>query len=210
MQGKFAEALVTYRHAQELGAKRPVMLLLPMARWTQEAERMKAIDGQWSDYASGKIRPQDRVERRLLTLYCVIRKQYLAAARLHMDGLTHEPRWADDLDSEARYDAARFAALVASGQGQDAAKLTEDERSRWRKRAVDWLRAELIRWAKHLETAAPLDRTICLDRLRWWQQEPNLAAIRDLDAVKKLPAAEQQACQKLWAEVEALLAKARE
>jgi hypothetical protein len=53
-------------------------------------------------------------------------------------------------------------------------------------------------------------RTICLDRLRWWQQEPDLAALRDRDAVMKLPAGEQQACQKLRAEVEALLAKARE
>jgi hypothetical protein len=69
------------------------------------------------------------------------------------------------------------------------------------------LRAELTRWAKYLETAPPLDRTICLDRLRWWQQEPDLAALRDGDAVKQLPPSERQECQKLWADVDALLKK---
>jgi Flp pilus assembly protein TadD len=210
VQGKFAEALPVFGHAQKLVAKRPMALLLPLARWTQEVERMKAIDSQWPDYVSGKVKPQDRVECRLLTLYCVIRKQYRVAARLHMDGLTAHPEWADDLNAEARYDAARFAALAASGQGQDAANLTEGERGLWRKRAVAWLRAELTRWATYLETAAPLDRTICLDRLRWWQQEPDLATVRDPAAVTKLPVDEQEACKKLWADVAALLKKAQE
>ena len=43
----------------------------PVARWVQDAERMKAIHGQWADYAAGKLKPKDRSERRLLTLYCV-------------------------------------------------------------------------------------------------------------------------------------------
>jgi hypothetical protein len=75
---------------------------------------------------------------------------------------------------------------------------------------VKWLRAELTRQAKHLEKASALDRGIALDRLRWWQQEPDLAAIRDPAAVAKLPADQQEACQRLWADVEALRKKAQE
>jgi hypothetical protein len=116
----------------------------------------------------------------------------------------------DDQSAEARYDAARYAALAAYEQGQDAAKLTEGEHGVWRNPAVEWLRAELARWATNLETAAPLDRTICLDRLRWWQQEPDLATVRDAVAVADLPADEQEACRKLWANVAALLKQAQD
>jgi hypothetical protein len=40
-------------------------------------------------------------------------------------------------------------------------------------------------------------------------QNPDLAAIHDPDAVAKLPAAEQEACKKLWADVAALLVTVR-
>jgi hypothetical protein len=40
--------------------------------------------------------------------------------------------------------------------------------------------------------------------LQHWQKDPDLAGIRDPDTVAKLPADEQQACKKLWAEVATL------
>jgi tetratricopeptide (TPR) repeat protein/tRNA A-37 threonylcarbamoyl transferase component Bud32 len=211
VQGQYEESLAAYRRCQELLLKHHSYLRgIPLARWIREAERMKAIDRQWREYAEGKLKPRDRSERRLLTLHCVIREQYLAAARLHLDGLRDDAHWAEDLDAEARYDAARYAALVAAGKGEGASQLTEQERNTWQKRAVHWLQAELRRQTKHLENAPSRDRSIALDRLRWWQQEPDLAAIRDPDALAKLLAEEQQACRELWAAVEALLRKAGE
>ena len=44
--------------------------------------------------------------------------------------------------------------------------------------------------------------------LRHWQQDTDLAAIRDAAALAKLPADEQKACTQLWADVAALLKKA--
>jgi hypothetical protein len=41
--------------------------------------------------------------------------------------------------------------------------------------------------------------------LQHCQEGPDLAGIRDKEAVAKLPAEEQAACQKLWADVAALL-----
>jgi hypothetical protein len=38
-----------------------------------------------------------------------------------------------------------------------------------------------------------------------WQQDTDLAAIRDAAAMAKLPAEEQKACSQLWADVAALL-----
>ena len=44
--------------------------------------------------------------------------------------------------------------------------------------------------------------------LRHWQEDADLAALRDKAAVAKLPESEREACRRLWAEVESLLAKA--
>jgi hypothetical protein len=41
--------------------------------------------------------------------------------------------------------------------------------------------------------------------LESWQDDTDLAGIRNKDAVAKLPPDEQEACKKLWADVEALL-----
>jgi hypothetical protein len=41
--------------------------------------------------------------------------------------------------------------------------------------------------------------------LQHWQKDADLASIRDSDAIAKLPADEQEACKKLWADVEELL-----
>jgi hypothetical protein len=46
--------------------------------------------------------------------------------------------------------------------------------------------------------------------LQDWQKDPDLAGIRDSVAVAKLPAGEQEACKKLWADVAALLKRTGE
>jgi hypothetical protein len=43
--------------------------------------------------------------------------------------------------------------------------------------------------------------------LQHWQKGPDLAGIRDPDGIAALPADEQEACKKLWADVAALLKK---
>jgi hypothetical protein len=44
--------------------------------------------------------------------------------------------------------------------------------------------------------------------LRYWQHDLDLAGIRDAAMLAKLPAEERAACEKLWADVAALLKKA--
>ncbi len=45
--------------------------------------------------------------------------------------------------------------------------------------------------------------------MRHWQQDTDLAGIRDKAALDKLPAEERQAFTQLWADVAALLQKAQ-
>jgi hypothetical protein len=98
--------------------------------------------------------------------------------------------------------------LAAAGQGEDAAKLDEKEWTRMRKQALDWLRADLVLRGKQIQSGLPADRTAALQALRHWQQDSDLAGIRDKAALAKLPADEQEACTQLWADVAAMLTKA--
>ncbi|HEY7425296.1 MAG TPA: serine/threonine-protein kinase [Gemmataceae bacterium] len=104
----------------------------------------------------------------------------------------------------ASYNAACAAALAAAGQGENAMKLTDEERARWRKQALDWLRADLAAWTKMASEGTPSSRRLIAQALQQEQIDPDLVSLRDKDAVDKLPEAERDACQKLWADVETL------
>ena len=46
--------------------------------------------------------------------------------------------------------------------------------------------------------------------MRHWQKDPDLAGIRDQEALAKLPPEERAAYERLWADVAALLKKVEE
>lgn len=121
-----------------------------------------------------------------------------------------DPKLADDLGAGHRYDAAGLAALSAAGRGEDAGELGDPERARLRKLALDWLRADLALRTKQLESGTPADRAAARQALRHWQQDADLAGVRDAAALTKLPADEREAFAQLWADVAALLNKAEE
>jgi serine/threonine-protein kinase len=77
-----------------------------------------------------------------------------------------------------------------------------------RNRAIHWLRTDLNVRTKQLDDGKSDDRATVAPALVKWQQEPDLATLRDSDAVQQLPADEQVECRRLWADVAALLQKA--
>src|SRR5262249_34140830 len=106
-----------------------------------------------------------------------------------------------------RYHAACHAALAAAGQGTDADKLDDKERSRLRTQALDWLRADLDLWARRIDDGKAEDRKAAATMLGHWQEDAGLRSVRDAEALEKLPAEEQEAWRKLWADVDALRGK---
>jgi hypothetical protein len=58
------------------------------------------------------------------------------------------------------------------------------------------------------DAKAPEKETISM-LLQQWQKDPNLAGLRDDKALSMLPEAERDAWKKLWADVAALLDKAK-
>jgi len=133
---------------------------------------------------------------------------YVASARWWAEAFTADPKLADDLELSHRYEAACAAALAAAGQGADAGRLDDQGRARWRKQALEWLRADLLANGKLLASGKREARPLVRQRLRHWQGDQQLAGLRESAAVARLPADERDACQQLWAEAQALLSKA--
>jgi Flp pilus assembly protein TadD len=210
-QGRFAEAVDSLRRGHELGSKVPGWPY-PSARWVRQAEQLLALDGKLANVLKGDAQPAGVAEQLALADLCQqpFKRLYAAAARFYADAFAAEPERADNLRLGHRYDAACAAALAGCGQGNDAAKLDDKERTRLRRQAVDWLRADLTLWAMRMESGQPGDRAEVQKSLRHWQSDPDLAGLCDPPALAKLPAEEQKACRNLWAEVEAHLAKTRD
>jgi tetratricopeptide (TPR) repeat protein len=206
-QGRFTEARAAARRALELSPKHPIFPVGLLSLFARETEQLLALEPQLPAYVKGERTPRDEQELVILVMLCWPKQQYLSLAQVYTHALDADPRLTEDVTHEHRYDAARHALRAAAGQG-DAAKLGEEERARWRRQALDWLRADLAGWRKLLEGGSADDQALARERLRWWQDDPGLAAVRDPKALAKLPTAEQDFCRQLWAEVGALLAKA--
>jgi serine/threonine-protein kinase len=201
--GRFAEA----RRAMERGLKllpqkhpmrAELTALLPTCRRLEELER------RLPGLLAGRDRPASATEALELTRLCLARRMNAAAARYWVMALASEPGLADDRQAQHRYNAACAAALAA-GAGKDA-KLSDAGRLEMRRRALSWLRAELALWAR-LFAAEKVGRSRLAKTLAHWQKDADLAGLRDEAALNKLPAEERAACERLWADVAALLKK---
>jgi tetratricopeptide (TPR) repeat protein len=206
-QGHFAESLAAFRRGHELGTNRPGWPY-PSAEWVRQAENMVAMESKLPAFLKGEFQPRDAADRLALAGVCHGKKLHHAATRLYAAAFAADPKLADDLRAGHRYNAACHAALAAAGQGEDAASLDDKERMRLRQQTHDWLRADLALRRQQLESEKPADRTAVQQALRHWQQDTDLAGIRDAAALAILPADEQQACSQLWADVVALLKQA--
>ncbi len=206
-QGEFTQALIALERGHELGSRRKHWPY-PSAQWAGVCRRRIELDGRLAAVLGGEAPPADADERDAYAHLCYEKKHYVAAARFFSQGLTADPKPADDLENSHRYQAACAAALAGCGRGDDAAQLDGQERARWRKQALHWLRADLKAHGELLPVSNPKERQRLQECLRSWQSDQALAGLRDATAIAHLSAAEQESCKQLWAEVQALLAKA--
>jgi serine/threonine-protein kinase len=207
IQGRFAESLAAHQRGHELGSKQPDWPY-PSAEWVRQAEEMAALETKLPAFLKGEFQPKDSKERLGLAGICQGKKLHHATAGLYADAFAADPKLADDLKAAHRYNAVCHAARAATGQGEDAAKLDDKERTRLRKQALDWLRADLALWTRQLESGKPADSAAVQQTLRHWHKDTDLAGLRDKVALAKLPAQEQKALTQMWADVAVLLKKA--
>jgi hypothetical protein len=147
----------------------------------------------------GEAPPKDPAQRLYLARLAQqpYKGLYAASARLYAGAFADRPDLAADRSADWRCFAARAAALASAGRG-DAGKLGRRDRTRLRRQALDWLRADLTALARDT------DRPRVRRTLGSWLDEPDLAGLRDRAALEKLPPEERAGWRKLWADVHAL------
>jgi serine/threonine-protein kinase len=205
--GRFAEARDAARRClDQLPARHQ---LRPTAtRLLQRCERLLALEARLPAVLEGKDKPADAAERLDFAALCQATQRPAAAARFCADAFAADAKLADDLRAGHRYNAACAAALAAAGRGSDAPKPDDKERARLRGQALGWLRADLAAQAKQLKSWLPGAAGQAKAALRHWQQDADLAGVRDKSALAELPADERAEWEKLWAEVADLLRRA--
>jgi hypothetical protein len=168
----------------------------------KDCERLVELDALRPAVLRGAAEPADADAALGFARVCKYTKRHAAAARFFSEGFAAAPPQAEDV-----YDAACSAALAGCGQGIDA-PADDGERARLRGQALAWLRADLEARAKQTASWFAAVREEAIKALRHWREDPDLAAVRDADALAKLPEAEHGEWRRLWADVDALLQKA--
>jgi hypothetical protein len=141
-------------------------------KWTSGTELLQAAERAWQQ------------------------RRFNAAAWSYEDALAADPK----LQDTYRYRAACASAQAGCGQGKDDPPPSPEERVRRRCRALILLRAELTTLVKRA-AADPGASPAVVQTLQRWQQDPDLACVRDEAALAKLPEGECTAWQQLWADV---------
>jgi serine/threonine-protein kinase len=206
-QGRFAESLAALQRGHQLGTQQPGWRY-PSAEWVHQAEANAALEAKLPAFLKGAFQPRDNQERLGLAGVCLAKKLPHTATGLYAAAFAADPKVADDLTAGHRYNAACSAALAATSQGENAAKLNEAAKAKLRVQALDRLKADLAAWGKLLDSGPPQAGPFLVQTLRHWQQDTDLAGLRDTEDLARLPADEQKAWTQLWADVAALRKKA--
>src|SRR4051794_37196666 len=171
---------------------------------------MVALEGRLAGILRGTDTPKDHAERLDCARLCYHKRLFAASARFAESAFAARPGLAGDLESGRRYQAACAAARAGTGLGEDDPPPDAAARARLRSQSLAWLRADLAAWAERWEDGSAPDRERIGKTLLSWQADPDLAAVRDADALRQLPEEERQGWEALWAEVRALRRRVRE
>jgi serine/threonine-protein kinase len=209
-QGRFVEARTATRRGLELIPERdPGRARQGALQLLQWCERLVTLDEKLSAVLGGQAEPADAAELLALGQLCQrYKRQHAAAARLYAGAFAAGPKLAADLRQQDRYNAACSAALAAAGQGGDAKHLPDKVQEMLRRQALGWLRDDLALYAKLAQRDEPAAKQAVRQTLTHWQQDTDLASVRDRAALDELPDDEGQQWHALWRDVAALLAKA--
>ncbi len=193
-KGQFREALGELRRGHELGSKRTGWSY-PSDQWVLRAEQLVKLESKLPMILIGQDQRASATEGVQLGYMSYNQKHFAGSARLFANAFQADPKLSDDMKAQNRYNAACAAALAGCGQGKDEAPLHHAAKDRWRKQAIDWLKADLAAWTKAVETGPTQARQLVVQTLQHWRADPDLAGIRDEVSLAKLHEAERKACR---------------
>jgi tetratricopeptide (TPR) repeat protein len=173
------------------------------------AERMRELLPRLADVLAGRAKPKTPAEACQFAYLCgqPFQKQYTAAVRLYEKAFAADVTLAGDRATGHRYNAA-CSAVAAAGLRGEAPHPAADERSALRRKALDWLRADLDLRQKQAASADQAERRTSATTLLRWLQDPDLAG--PLPGVGREGWAKEEMADwdSFWADVKATLAEA--
>jgi tetratricopeptide (TPR) repeat protein len=167
--------------------------------------QMRDLLRRLPDVLAGKAEPRSPAETCEFAILCCApyQKRFAAAARLYQRAFAADPKRAAGF----RYFAARAAAASARGEGADA-PADGPGRAALRQLALSWLRADLALWRAQAASPHATDRQAAAANLATWLGDPNLAGVREPEALDGLPGEERKLWREFWAGARAALAEA--
>jgi serine/threonine-protein kinase len=171
-------------------------------RWMYDVLRREADALVLPDlpaFLAGRYFPASNDERVAMTGACQAAARSVAGASLWAAAFASDPA----LEPRHRGLAIRAAALAGTGRGTDAASLSPEDQHKWRERARQWLRAELVATTEAPPTTRPSTppeqrATAARATLAGLLKSPDMAGVRDPSLVVQLPADERPAWTDLW------------
>ncbi len=205
--GQFQQAISEFEKARRgAPAQHPIHGAIRQSR--KIAQQCATLETHLPAVLAGRARATNQTQLHLIRLCVQYRKQYRNASRLYVVLFQQAPEYREDWQSGHRYNAACAAALAAAGQGAHAKKIDLTERSALRAQTRAWLHADLKVYHEALKKNRLMAPAI-VDRMELWQDDPDLASVRDKKAIAKLSKDEQLTWTKLWDDVVALEKVAR-
>ncbi len=206
-QGRYSEALAALRRGHELGTDRPNWRY-PSGQNVRDCERLVALDAKLPAILRGEAQPANAAERLTLAEMCHDKELRGAEARFWSEAFHADPNLADDMQAQSRYRAACSAVLGGCGNSKDDPPLSETARARLRQQALNWLKADLAFWAKQVDRGSAQSNVSVKQTLQHWKTDPDLAGIRDHEALNRLHEEEKKALSAFWIEVNSMIKRA--
>ena len=201
-QGKFAESLEAYRRGHELHGNKGIRRW-PTGAWVKDAERLVELDHDLPAVLNEERKLTTAAENLDYGRLCRYKQNYDTASRFYEVAFNLDPHAANDPAAGHRYEAARCAALAGVGRGISPVT-DEDECTRFRRLALEWLRADFALWQQRAQDGPAQQRQAVLSTLNRWLTHDDLIGVRNEEARGELPSTERADWKKFWEEVATL------
>jgi tetratricopeptide (TPR) repeat protein len=156
-------------------------------------------------YVSGTYQPSTNDERILLSGYCQANARNFSLCGLYGDAFAADVSLETDTQKNYRLSAARAAALVGCGVGNDLPPLTPAKQKHWRLKAFVWLEADLEARVQGAQTAQA--KSVVKTELQQWQRDSDLAEVRNPESLQNFEPAEREKWLGFWSQVDSYVKK---
>ena len=171
--------------------------------------QFKAIDERLAAIIKGE-RPSGVPELLALANRTYELQNFVLATQFYEDAFDQDSKVSENRLQQLGYNAACSALLASEGRGEVIAPLDEAMKLRFRGRALSWLKNEVGEWQKKIENeTAAGELAFAVKSLRYWQEDPDLASIREKEKLATLPEAERKEWEAFWGKVKEMLEKAQ-